>query len=202
MAWGQLRGNYRIIAGSLKRFSYAFGVLCGMPFRSCKHRISEQGPSCGDGHPNWNQLTAEALWQNVPLTCLGSDWWLGSSKPQEKLGLLMAIVETGCEAKDSPGTAGAELSWWADLLAVPWRPRSPTQCQAACITLQQRVVSVGVGLRESDVRAQRWKRDIHILVLPLTGCGALGYFLSLNVVSFTPIKETPNLHYGAVLKTK
>ena len=42
-----------------------------------------------------------------------------SSKPQEKLGLLMAIVETGCEAKDSPGTAGAELSSWADFLAVP-----------------------------------------------------------------------------------
>lgn len=72
-------------------------------FQSCRHGISEQGPS-------WNQVAAEALRQNVLLPCLGSDWWLGSSKPQEKLGLLMAMVETGCEAKDSPGTAGAELS--------------------------------------------------------------------------------------------
>lgn len=84
-------------------------------FQSCRHGISEQGRSCGDRNPNWNQLAAEALRQNVLLTWLGSDGWLGSSKPQEKLGLLMAMVGTGCEAKDSPGTAGAELSSWADI---------------------------------------------------------------------------------------
>lgn len=171
-------------------------------FQSCRHGISEQGRSCGDRNPSWNQLAAEALRQNVLLTWLGSDGWLGSSKPQEKLGLLMAMVGMGQGVKPRTALGLLELSsphGQTFLLVAPWRPRSPTQRQAACITVRRRVVSIGVCLQESDVRAQRWKRDVHILVLPLTGCGAFRYFLSLNIVSFTPTKETPNLHYGSTL---
>lgn len=78
MAGGQLSGNYRALQKmKLSRFFekvqpcvwralwYAFQVL--------KTWISEQGLSCGDRNPNGNHLAAEALRQNVLLTCLGSD---------------------------------------------------------------------------------------------------------------------------------
>lgn len=127
-------------------------------FQSCRHGISEQGRSCGDRNPNWNQLAAEALRQNVLLPWLGSDWWLGSSKPQEKLGLLMAMVGTGCEAKDSPGTAGAELSSWADIpFGCPLKTKVSNSAPSCLSHCQAKGSVCWVCLRESDGRAQRWK---------------------------------------------
>lgn len=88
-------------------------MLCDMP---CECGIPEQGPLLWRQISQLNQLTAEALRQNVLLTRLGSDSGLSSSKTQEKLGLLKAMVEKGYEAKAcSSGTAGAELFCWADI---------------------------------------------------------------------------------------
>lgn len=66
----------------MKRFSYRFGMLCDMP---CECGIPEQGPLLWRQISQLNQLTAEALRQNVLLTRLGSDSGLSSSKAQEKL---------------------------------------------------------------------------------------------------------------------